>query len=205
MFPLARAADREAQRPATFEVADPLAAAELDVAALALDGVRSLRVEGAPALDDQHAAATVALVRLLREAASVGLPVEWSGAFGTGLDLTALVHLAPPAPSGDEAPEISRWRERHRPGLCYYRLGPGFVFVKDVRGAGDGARFRVDLDDPAATLGAVEAVVDVSTADASTLESLDALDREHLVLKLGGHATLLPYRMRRWPVPALAV
>lgn len=48
-------------------------------------------------------------------------------------------------------------------------------------------------------------MVDVTTLDGPTRELLDQLESERLVLRLGDHATLLPNRLRRWPVPALEV
>ena len=71
------------------------------------------------------------------------------------------------------------WRRRYRPGLCYYRLGPDFVFVKDVRTSGDSARFR--LDGVVDAFRALEAVVDVTSLDSSTVALLEDLDREGLV------------------------
>jgi hypothetical protein len=43
-----------------------------------------------------------------------------------------LCHLAPPALTG-RADAIARWHALHRPGLCYYRRGPGFLVVHDRR------------------------------------------------------------------------
>ncbi len=149
--------------------------------------------------------ATLAAVRLLREAAADGLSVTWSGSIGDGIAPRLLVHLPPPqaAVSERDAADGDEWRRRYRPGLCYYRLGPNFVFVKDVRTPGDFARFR--LDGVVDAFRSLEAVVNVNDLDFSTRGLLDDLEEESLVLRFGDLATLLPNRMRRWPVPALQV
>jgi hypothetical protein len=115
-----------------------------------------------------------------------------------------LLHLTPPASSPDDAAslEMMSWQTTHRPGLCYYRLGPGFVFVKDIRAPDAAARFRLEGDDKVRAFRALEAVVEVDALDATTRKLLDDLDGERLALRLGRFATLLPSRMRRWPVPS---
>ena len=117
--------------------------------------------------------------------------------------MSLLYHLAPPVDGGTS---LDAWRARHRPGLCYYRRGPGFVNVKDVRSDATAARFSIDVgderDDPIAVL---EGVCRVDELSAPTRSLLEELDRERLSLRLEDSATLLPYRMRRWPIPALEV
>lgn len=190
---------------AVLEVDDPEASLDQDVAAAVRGGARALRFRGTVRLSADEPCATLAAVRLLREAAADGLPVTWNGSVGDGIDPRLLVHLPPPqaAVSESNAADGAEWRRRYRPGLCYYRLGPDFVFVKDVRTSGDAARFR--LDGVVDAFRALEAVIDVTSLDSSTLALLEDLDGEGLVLRLGDLATLLPSRMRRWPVPALEV
>jgi hypothetical protein len=202
---LPTAADRGAAADAILTVGDPLETREVDGPLLVERATRAIHLHDEVQLSAEADAATVAVVRLLREAASVGVPVHWHGGVGDGVDPAALAHLAPPAPSADEATGVTAWRERYRPGLCYYRLGPGFVFVKDVRAEGPGARFRLGLDDPVETMRGLERAVEIADADPALVAALDSLDAEGLILRIGGWATLLPYRMRRWPVPALAV
>ena len=148
---------------------------------------------------------TLALVRLLREANSDGVPVGWSGEIDDDIDAGLLVHLPPPDPTtGRHADAVlTEWRQRYQPGLCYYRLGPDFVFIKDTRRIGASARFRLEGAVPA--FRRLETLVDVAALDPETRRVMEDLERERLVLRLGGLATLLPSRMRRWPVPALEV
>lgn len=204
-YPLPTAADRGSVADSILTVGDPLETVEIDGPLLVERATRTIEVGREQRLSPDAAASSVALVRLLREAASVGIPVRWRGSFADGVDVAALVHLAPPAPSVEEAAAVTAWRERHRPGLCYYRLGPGFVFVKDVRADGPGARFRLGLEDAPTTMHSLEGVVRVADAGPAVVGALDGLGGEGLVFRLEGVATLLPYRMRRWPVPALAV
>jgi hypothetical protein len=171
---------------------------QLDLSAAVTAGAKAVRITTPCRLSADAPSATLTLIRLLREASSDGVPVRWRAELDAGFDTTLLVHLPPPA---DRA--LAAWRRLHRPGLCYYRLGPGFVFIKDVRRAGAAARFR--LGGVTASFRALEPLVRVESLDPPTRELLEDLEREGLALRLGGLATLLPSRMRRWPVPALEV
>jgi hypothetical protein len=198
---VAVAADRTPTRPAILEFDDPEASLDADVGAALGSEVRRVRVAGVSPLSPASPRASLALLRLLREAASVGVPVNWRGPIVGGIEVSLLVHLSPPdAPDGDGVdPMQVEWQQRHRPGLCYYRLGPNFVFVKDVRRTGASARYTIETVEE---FRALEAVVEVASLEPRTREVLSDLEGEGLVLRLGGWATLLPHRMRRWPVPA---
>jgi hypothetical protein len=186
---------------AVVEFEDPEESLAVDLTATLGAGARVVRVAGTSSLSRTAPRSSLALVRLLREASSLGLPVTWRGRIGDGIDVGRLVHLSPPeAVDGAPVdPTVVEWRERYRPGLCYYRLGPSFVFVKDVRQAGASARYKIETVDE---FRALEAVVEVGSLDQRTRELFADLDGEGLVLRLGDWATLLPHRMRRWPVPA---
>ncbi|MFY0580666.1 DUF5825 family protein [Cystobacter fuscus] len=102
---------------------------------------------------------------------------------------------------------LERWREGHAYGRCYWRSGPGFVLVRDCRVGRDAARFTID--DPATlrtflALGIPRRVSEVRT-DAAAEDALVRLLEERLVLQLGEWLVALPYRLRRWPVPAMAI
>jgi hypothetical protein len=190
---------------AVLEVEEPEDSLRLDVAAAVEAGARAVRFTRVVRLARDEPLATLAALRLLREAAADGLPVTWHGIIGDEIDLRLLTHLAPPeSVVGDRATtDLAEWRRRHRPGLCYYRLGPTFVAVKDVRRPDASARFRLDVAVDA--FRALEAVVDLDGLDPPTLGLVDDLEEEALVLRFDRHATLLPNRMRRWPVPALDI
>jgi hypothetical protein len=191
--------------PTVVEVVGPEASLDLDLAAAVRAGARAVRIAGSQVLSVTSPRPTLAVIRLLRDAASHGLPVIWHGQVDGTLDSTLFVHLAPPA-ARDVAGDTStdEWRRRHQPGLCYYRVGPGFVFVKDVRRHGAAARYLLDDEAPEG-FARLEAIVEVATLDPLTLELLDGLQEEGLAIQIEGHATLLAHRMRRWPVPAIDV
>jgi hypothetical protein len=194
-----------APAPAVLEVDGPEASLDLDVAAAVRAGARTLRFLSPICLSADEPRATLAAIRLIREAAADGVAVIWNGSVGDGISPRLLVHLPPPHGEGSEsdAPDTAEWRRRYRPGLCYYRLGPDFVFIKDVRTPSDSGRFR--LEGVVDAFRSLEAVVDVTNLDSSTRRLVVDLEAEHLVLRIGDLATLLPNRMRRWPVPALEV
>ncbi len=168
---------------------------------------RDLQLRGLHTLSSGDPENTLALVRFLREASSAGVFVRWS-CDGVDIDVESLVHLPPPEAVGAESSEadsLAAWHRRYRPGLCFYRRGPRFVILKDTRCRGGAARMVLEGDDDIAAFETLHCVVDLNQLDGAALELFEVLDAEHLVLRLGGHATLLPNRMHRWPVPALDV
>jgi len=148
---------------------------------------------------------TLGLVRLLREAASVGLPVRWELGAVHGIDIPLLVHLPAPVASSALIPDVAEWQRRHQPGLCYYRVGPGFVQIKDVRQPEGSARFRITGDQELSWFARLHDVISIEQLDTPGRALLDALLDARIALVSGPCATLLPHRMRRWPVPALDV
>jgi uncharacterized protein DUF5825 len=188
-------------RATVAEFQDPEESLAVDLSAALCAEVRVVRVAGTCSLSVAAPRTALALVRLLREASSLGVPVTWRGRIVDGIDARLLVHLPPPeaVPGEPVDPAMVEWRERYRPGLCYYRLGPGFVFIKDVRTTSASARYKIETVDELRTL---EAVAEVASLAPPTQALLRDLEEEGLVLRLGDWATLLPHRMRRWPVPA---
>ena len=140
-------------------------------------------------------------LRLLREAMSMTMAVDWSAGSPVPFDVRMVHHLLPPRRrDGDDADDADGWRARYRFGLCFFQVGPGFVLLKDTR-EGGGARYRID--DPKAVsawreLGSVRHLPD---APAEVRELCELLADEELIIRCGQWATLLPFRLRRWPVP----
>jgi uncharacterized protein DUF5825 len=143
----------------------------------------------------------VSFIRFLREALSCLLTVEWSIAEAGPLDVAAVCHLPPPA----AGPLADQWRGEYGFGHCFYRVGPGFIHVVDVRDADEAARFL--LDDPATVeaFGQLAGVVRPSELPPLAAELADQLDQARLLMRLGDWATILPYRLQRWPMPCTAV
>jgi hypothetical protein len=139
-------------------------------------------------------------LHLLREAMSVILRVDWSTAAPVPFELSMVAHLQPPrAQSGDG------WRNRHRFGLCYYRIGPGFVLLRDTRDAANGARYRLDDAEAVLSLPELETVRRLPELSADARELYQLLAGEDMVMRCGEWVTVLPYRLRRWPLPFDAV
>jgi hypothetical protein len=144
---------------------------------------------------------TVEFVAWLRDMQSDTVQVTWQATVEAGLDTTLLHHLTPPADRGtDDA--VRRWREAFRPALCYYRFGPGFVQVKDTRRTEEAARFL--LDDPVSVAAFTRCLRPTRLTDLSRDErtAAEILAAERLLLCQGEWVTVLPSRMRLWPVPS---
>lgn len=146
----------------------------------------------------------IALLHEVRATTAAQLPHSWLLAANFS-DEYALVlsHLYPPIFRSTESPSIARWRESYGYHKLYYRVGPGFVQTVDYRfsPAGEEAIFEgrdaeqfVSLD-----LAPLEAA---SPAPNDFVERLLTLD---MYLKSERFGLLLPFRVRRWPIPWISV
>ena len=165
---------------------------------------------GSPVSFGADAEFDVRFIRFLREALSCALTVDWSLATPGPADVGAVCHLPPPASADTAAGDATsryadQWRDEHGFGHCYFRVGPGFVHVVDVRDAADAARFL--LDDPPIVEAFAMLARAVRLTDLGPLaaELAGQLAEAGLLLQAGDWATILPSRLERWPLPCTAV
>lgn len=142
---------------------------------------------------------------LLRELTSWGLVIDWQLRPGELAPIwQRLTHLCPPTEildQPDSAAALADWRESFYICKCIYRRGPGFVEVRDRR---DGllARFVIDAPEYLAAIGKLIDGTDIDEVPSGVLADFMA---EGLAGTAGDLAWWLPYRVRRWPWPALIV
>jgi hypothetical protein len=151
------------------------------------------------------AADDLRLLRLLREATSNAVRLQWTLEGVPRFPLSAFAHLVPPlsGTSPASARLAREWAAAYRYGLFFFRNGPGFVSVKDVRPGQemrrltitDGAEHFMAMTQ-ASCLHDLEAAARTVVADAVDADLALAADDSFLVL---------PYRMRHWPVPYVAI
>ncbi|MEV4158872.1 DUF5825 family protein [Nonomuraea dietziae] len=143
---------------------------------------------------------TLTFVRRLRDHLAEGVVPQWSGDLLPSLNWLMVCHLPPPSGEGGNA---DTWRRRFRIGLCYYRQGPGFIQIKDLRED----PVTLLLDDPV-VVGVFARCLEptpLRLLSAGEAEAAGALMNERLLLRLGDSVVTLPHRMKRWPIPAYAV
>jgi Family of unknown function (DUF5825) len=139
-------------------------------------------------------------VAWLRDRHSDVRDVRWTAVVDPRVDTSLVWHLPPPDADGTDA--VDEWRVAHRPAMCYYRVGPGFLQIKDARRPDASAILSIE-DGP---------LVEAFTACLQPCRRADlpadiagataTLIKERLVLDVGGWMTTLPSRLRRWPVPS---
>jgi hypothetical protein len=171
------------------------------LARLRESGVHQVVVTGEVELTGARGLATLAFVRLLRDATSAGIWVTWSGTVSPDLDTRPLCHLPPPSAHPDLRAPGRGWRAAHQAALCYYRLGPGFLQVTDRR---PGARPRSMLLNRSPGLDAFLRLLvpgPVTAAAAPPAAACGQLARARLLLRIGDDAVTLPYRLSCRPVP----
>jgi len=171
-------------------------------------GVHQITITDEVLLTADRGLAALSFVRFLREATSAGVWVSWSGAVDPHLDIALLCHLPPPSSDSvgsglSKSAAGAAWRAGHEAGLCYYRLGPGFVQVNDRR-PGAPSRQVVLNAQPRLDVFARHLVPGpVSAADAGDArsEAYRELIRGRLLLRIGTDAVTLPHRLSCRPVP----
>ncbi|GAA2057062.1 hypothetical protein GCM10009839_77970 [Catenulispora yoronensis] len=155
---------------------------------------------------DSEPAADVAklgLLAFIRDLTSHGVVVDWRVRFdSTESSWPSLTHLYPPtaiqgAIDGELA--LDRWRGLFHLCRCVYRVGPGFVQVRDRR---TGELSRLTIDEPE-YLEAVDQLLPGVSEQAVSPTILEDLAGESLLWRQNGFAVWLPYRVRRWPWPAM--
>lgn len=161
---------------------------------LYLAGVRMVHVEQCVQPGDNP----LHFVRLLREAAGYGVGVTWRGDLGLCADPRLLYHLPPPV--GGAGPGVDRWRAMFSYGLCYYRVGPGFLLAVDHRRTMHAVAAVLRDPDEIATLRGL-----AYPGPAKKTAAFARLCDQGLIVRDRGAAVSLPYRLRRWPIPCTAI
>jgi hypothetical protein len=148
------------------------------------------------------APATLGAVAALRDAFGMGRVLNWRAEAIPQTVVPLLWHIPPPE---NAAPDFAEWRSVFRPGLCYYRRGPRFVQVKDVRDPEEAGSFTID--EPHVLRAFLRCLRPTALTDLDALErdAAEALLDERLLLRAADQVVVLPYRMRRWPVPAMSL
>lgn len=145
------------------------------------------------------------LLRVLRDATSHAVRVSWTLSGPPNLPPRTHTHLIPPRSGTGEAAHryAESWASAYRYGAFYYRLGPDFVAIKDVRDDADAARMVID-EGSETFLALAEAATraEVEHVDAEVLETAAEAG---LLLYTDDRMLVLPYRMRHWPVPYASI
>lgn len=160
--------------------------------------------------DDAADADAVRRLVLVRELTSHGIAVDWrlrlpgedaaQWRVYSHLQVPTELVLAPECPT-DPREALAQWRESFYIDKCSYRHGPGFVQVRDRR---SGALNLLTIDDPA-YLAVFAMLVEGAPLAAVDLPIAREFGEEGLVAKVGDQLVWLPYRLRRWPLPAMSI
>ncbi len=173
-------------------------------------GVHQVAITGEVTLTTHRGPAALAFVRFLREATSAGVWVSWSGLVAPDLDPGALSHLPPPLADSRPGQRTAgpAWRSSHEAGLCYYRVGPGFVQITDRRpGAAPhqavlSSRPQLDVFTSYLVPGPVPESGEARSESGEARHAVyRALIRDRFLLRIGDQAVTLPHRLLCRPVP----
>lgn len=199
---------------------DPVAT----VSRVAEDGVQLAQLDDTVDLDDADGAAAVAALTVIRELTSHGIAVDWTIRMPAGTaGWRPLSHLHPPAAvyadsaedgmarsagdgiAGSAENGIARsagdgiaaeWRDSFHIAKCGYRLGPGFIEIRDRR---TGSFKRLVIRNPHRE----EAIAPLLRGVRATALSPAVVERylrADLLHQVGGFVWWTPYRIRRWPL-----
>jgi Family of unknown function (DUF5825) len=170
-------------------------------AALANDGVSEVFLDGPVDLRD---AGALEAIRFVRDCVAVGVQVRWSVSDPGGIDPASLTHLWPPDafPGHDEL--LALWRE-FAFGVLFWRRGPSFAVVRDVRPAWSAAFYTLERDGTLQCFERLRVPTAVAQLPEDEREALESLREARLVLEIGAAAVALPYRIHKWPIPFMSV
>ncbi|MEU7861423.1 DUF5825 family protein [Nonomuraea sp. NPDC049141] len=183
---------------------DPVAT----VSRVAEDGVQLAQLDDTVDLDDADGAAAVAALTVIRELTSHGIAVDWTIHMPAGTaGWRPLSHLHPPAAvyAGSDGDDVvgsagdgiaAAWRDSFHIAKCGYRLGPGFIEIRDRR---TGSFKRLVIRNPhreEAIAPLLRGVRVTALSPAVTERYL----RADLLHRVGGFVWWTPYRIRRWPL-----
>lgn len=143
-------------------------------------------------------------MRYLREVTSNAVRLRWTLAGIPLLPLETHIHLLRPSGGSDPASDAyaQRWANGYRYASFYYRQGPGFLVIKDVRP--DREATRMVISEGCEHL---LSMMDAYTVNELTPAARDVLadaQEAGLIVQHDEHLLVLPYRMRHWPVPYIA-
>ncbi|MFI7026125.1 DUF5825 family protein [Micromonospora sp. NPDC049900] len=164
---------------------------------LAVELPEPLRFGQSPAQD-------LDLLRLLRAVTSHAVRLRWTLRGRPSFPLHTYSHLLPPC-LGVELDDVTHtvaWARDYRYGSFYYRRGPGIVTIKDVRPGQPASRMVIE-DGADRFEHLAESADGRPEADDAELVA-DAVEAG-LAVEADGRTLVLPFRMRHWPVPYLAV
>ncbi|MEV0387410.1 DUF5825 family protein [Nonomuraea sp. NPDC050643] len=177
---------------------DPLEA----VARLAGEGVQLARLDELVDLEDPDGATAVAALCAVRELTGHGIAVDWTIRLPAGIEAARwrpLSHLYPPAAvsAGSDGERIAaEWRTTFHVAMCGYRLGPGFIEVRDRR---TGSFKRLVLRNPNSEKSIAPLLRGVPAA-ALPPAVIEHYLRTDLLHRAGRYVWWTPYRIRRWPL-----
>jgi hypothetical protein len=144
------------------------------------------------------------IVTTMRDLMSAGSPMPWPDAVPVDM-LEHVVHLPPPSPGSDGASSSASWRRRYRYGLFYFRNGPDYITVRDMRKPDERAMFTLDDPHMVAVFRRCMRPVRAEQLDNAEHDLLAELVQEDLVLNHDDSYLTLPYHLNRWPIPYDAI
>lgn len=175
------------------------------IADLVHAGIRVIELEGAVTFAGTPEGAIVRFVRFLRDATSRLVVVRWSPEGLFLPDEFGISHLCPPNQSAREPQALTQWRRNHRYGAFFWRQGPGFVLVKDTRPGRPVASYLIEGELDMQAFHALQTARRRSSLPMPLREPVDALIEMGLAVHHADWVTLLPTRIRLWPVPFTAI
>lgn len=143
------------------------------------------------------------LLALLRDCVALGIDVVWTGERCGEIDPHHLMHLPPPTAYPCSEAVLNAWRDFSF-GTCFWRNGPGFAIVRDLRPGGPPTRLTLEADTYDAFIAGSRPVCIESLSERVRAALVD-LAHERLVAIHDGWFLTLPYRIVKWPIPYVAI
>lgn len=176
---------------------------EEEIARLIKVSVSEVYIKHPITISQQDAQRSLEFIRFLRDAISYGLQIEWKSIFKKSANIRYFIHLPPPS-SGIKS---RVWNREYSYGKMFWRKGPGFILIKDMRSVSKQTRYIFD------DMASLEAFQNIQTPihlsemqySSKIKDAIHEFISEGIALQIGEYILALPYRMRNWPIPYTAI
>jgi hypothetical protein len=139
-------------------------------------------------------------VQLLRECVSLGVRICWKGKIDKDFNLKPFFHLPPPISLNASESILNDWRETYQFGTFFWRQGPEFIFVKDIRDPKNSAKFIIDDAPMISIINQCLKPTKTNTFKGKEL-FVEELIEEGILFECQDYILTLPYRIMEWPIP----
>jgi len=154
----------------------------------------------------ENSAQILEFIRFLREITSLGIRVSWNGKAEKNFPIKQINHLYPPETlEGVENEKLITWQNSYRYGQFYMRMGLDFIKIKDKRPFHSPLIYTIGDPDIRSILDKFFNPIHISKLTDLEKAATSMLLKYNFLLEIDDTFLRLPYRIKKWPIPAFEI